>query len=79
MHITFCKDVRSFTSVLEQLRNPFLSMSGEHVAHETKNVIGPSVSLLGLVCMKMIMLFIQQRAAGTGCSPTITGYRETKG
>ena len=44
IQIKFCKDVRSFTSVVEHLGNPFLSMSDELVTLDTQNVMDPSVA-----------------------------------
>ena len=44
MQIKFCKDVKSFTNVVEQLDNPFLSMSDELVTLDTQTVMDPSVA-----------------------------------
>ena len=43
IQIQFCKDVKSFTSVVEQLYNPFLSMSDELLTLDTQTVMDPSI------------------------------------
>ena len=44
MQIKFCKGVKSVTSVVEQLDNPFHSMSDERVTLDTQTFMDPSVA-----------------------------------
>ena len=50
MQIKFCKDVKSFTSAVEQLDNPFLSMSDELLTLDTQTVMDPSI-VTSLLCI----------------------------